>query len=201
MLITKDVHACVRIERDGRVLVIDPGIWSGPDVLAGADAVLLTHEHADHVDADRLAVIGLPVFAPQDADLELPEGVDVVRVSAGDVLDVAGFQVRAVGGRHATTYDGRPDCANLGYLVDGLYHPGDSLHVPDEPVDTLLVPVSGPWLRLDEAIDFVRAVAPQRAYAIHDGVLNDRGLAIVNGWLDQEAGTDYRWVAPGDVMA
>src|SRR5215469_14423432 len=50
MLLTKLGHACVRLEKDDARLVIDPGVWSGPDVLAGASAILVTHEHVDHLD-------------------------------------------------------------------------------------------------------------------------------------------------------
>ena len=51
MRLTKLGHACVRLEKDGATLVIDPGAWSGPDPLAGAQAVLITHEHPDHLEA------------------------------------------------------------------------------------------------------------------------------------------------------
>ena len=197
MQITKYTHACVRLERDGRVLVIDPGIWSEPHALIGADAVLVTHEHADHVDRLRLAGLGAPVYAPSDARIE---GLEVIGVGLGDEFAVAGFRVRAVGGRHATVYGGKPDCANLGYLVDDrVYHPGDSLHAPRQPVETLLVPAHGSWMRLEEAIEFVRAVKPARAFAIHDGQVNERGLESINGWLTDEADTVYRWLAPGEV--
>ena len=196
MQITKYTHACVRLERDGRVLVIDPGIWSEPDALIGADAVLVTHEHTDHVDRLRVAGLGAPVYAPADARIQ---GVDAIGLNPGDEFTAAGFRITAVGGRHATVYRDKPDCANLGYLVeDVLYHPGDSLHVPEQPVDTLLVPAHGSWMKLDEAIEFVRAVGPARAFAIHDGQVNERGLESINGWLIDETGTAYRWLAPGE---
>jgi L-ascorbate metabolism protein UlaG (beta-lactamase superfamily) len=119
MRITKYTHACVRLERDGRVLVIDPGVWSEPRALTGADAVLVTHEHADHIDVLRLAGLGVPVYAPADADIPR---VEVTPVRSGEEFTAAGFRVRAVGGRHASVYNGRPDCANLGYVVnDSLY--------------------------------------------------------------------------------
>lgn len=63
---------------------------------------------------------------------------------------------------------------------------------------SLRVPLQGSWLRTDETIDFVRAVAPERAYGIHDAHLNDRGLGTVNGWLAERSGHDYRWLAPGE---
>ncbi len=195
MRLTKYTHACVRLEQDGRVLVIDPGVWSEPSALRGADAVLVTHEHADHIDVLRLAGLGVPVYAPADADIR---GIDVVGVRSGERFAAAGFEVTAVGERHAFIYDGMPDCANLGYLIDGLYHPGDALHVPSEPVDTLLVPANGSWMKLDEAIDFVRAVAPRRAFAIHDAQLNDRGLGSVNGWFAERTDCGYRYLTPGE---
>ena len=52
MQFTKLGHACVRLEKDGGVMVIDPGAFSGDDALAGADVVLVTHEHFDHVVPD-----------------------------------------------------------------------------------------------------------------------------------------------------
>ncbi|GIG91144.1 MBL fold metallo-hydrolase [Plantactinospora endophytica] len=196
MRLTKYTHACVRLEVDGAVLVIDPGVWSEPSALRGADAVLVTHEHTDHVDTLRLAGLGVPVYAPAGA--RIPD-LDVHSVAPGQEFTAAGLRVRAFGGRHATIYGGQPDCPNLGYLVEErVYHPGDSVHRPGVPVETLLVPVQGSWLKTDEAIDFVRAVAPERAYGIHDAQVNDRGLHSLHGWLTEEAGDCYRWLTPGE---
>ncbi|MGH3738744.1 MAG: MBL fold metallo-hydrolase [Micromonosporaceae bacterium] len=195
MRITKYTHACIRLEGDHGVLVIDPGVWSEPAALVGADAVLVTHEHADHIDRLRLAGLGVPVYAPADA---ASERVPVTAVGSGEEFTAAGFPVRAVGGRHAYVHGTEPDCANLGYVVDErLYHPGDSLYVPEAPVETLLVPVHASWLKTTEAIDFVNAIRPAHAYPIHEGQINERGLASVNDWFGKET-TGYRYLAPGE---
>jgi hypothetical protein len=115
-----------------------------------------------------------------------------------EAFSAAGFRVRAVGGRHAIIYGGQPDCANLGYVIDEvIYHPGDSLHVPAQPIETLLVPAQASWVKMAEVIDFVKAIKPQRAFAIHDAQINDRGLSSVNGWLAEETDSGYRYLAPG----
>ncbi|MGA6228213.1 MBL fold metallo-hydrolase, partial [Streptomyces umbrinus] len=124
-----------------------------------------------------------------------------IGVSSGTEFTAAGFRVRAVGRRHAFIYDGEPDCANLGYIVDeAVYHPGDSLHVPEQPVETLLVPAQGSWLKMSEVIDFVNAIEPQRAFPIHDAQINDRGLDSVNVWIAESTDSGYRYLAPGESL-
>ena len=196
MKITKFTHACVRLDDDGRILVIDPGEWTEPEALAGAQAVLITHEHADHVEPSLLAGLGLPIFAPDGADIEGLEGV--TRVNSGDQFEAAGFKVRAVGSRHAFIYQGRPDCPNLGYVVnEAVYHPGDSVFVPDGPVETVLAPVQGSWVKLVEVLDFVRAINQLRTIPIHDAGLSERGLDSVNSWFERVTDNGYRYLAPG----
>ncbi len=196
MRLIKYTHACVRLERAGGVLVIDPGVWSEPEVLDGAHAVLVTHEHFDHVDVDRLRAIcatnpDLHIWTNTEMAAQLADlGDAVTAVASGETFEAAGFSVRACGDRHAFTYEKLPDVANLGFVVDGIYHPGDAFAMPVAAVETLLVPTSGPWMKIGEAVEFVRTVAPRRAYSIHDALFNDRGLQIVDRWLADQ-GTDY----------
>lgn len=197
MKVTKYTHACVRVEHDDNVLVIDPGIWSEPHVLFDATAVLVTHEHTDHIDVLRLAGLGVPVYMPASAHVR---GLESTLVAPGERFSVAGFDVEAVGGQHAVVYGGRPDCVNLGYIVnDRLYHPGDSFHVPVQPIETLLVPIQASWMKTSEAIEFSNAVKPHRSFPIHDGQINHRGLAGVNAWLARET-EGYRYLAPRETL-
>jgi L-ascorbate metabolism protein UlaG (beta-lactamase superfamily) len=194
--LTRYTHSCVRIERDTTVLVVDPGIWSEPSALHDADAVLITHEHGDHIDVLRLAGLGVPVYIPADARIS---GLDVIRVNSGESFTAAGFTVTAVGTRHAPVFGDEPDCANHGYIIDDrIYHPGDALFVPDQPIQTLLVPLQASWLKTAEAISFLRAVQPERAFGIHDAQINSRGLHGANSWLTDQGGHGYRYLAPGE---
>lgn len=205
MRLTKYGHSCVRIERDGGVLVIDPGSFTERAALDGVDAVLITHEHADHLDVGALAdVLGrrpsVTVHTHPAVVSKLDDLAGVVTaVESGDSFTAAGIPVRAYGGWHAEIHPDLPLVPNLGYLVDDtVYHPGDSFDVPpDVQVDTLFVPVSAPWLKLSEAVDFVRAVAPRRAYALHDALLSDAGHTVTDGMMSRLSGCEYTRLEPG----
>jgi len=208
--VTKYTHSCLRIDGDG-VLVVDPGAFSERSALTGADAVLVTHEHFDHLDVDGLADVlarqpGMRVFTHPDVLPKLTAFADVVTaVQPGTDFTAAGFTIRAYGGQHAVIHPDLPRIANLGYLIsDGagsIYTPGDSFTVPDEHVDTLFVPLNAPWMKLSEAVDFVRAVRPGRAYALHDSLLTETGARVSDGHLERLGGTKYARVAPGTTIA
>lgn len=127
----------------------------------------------------------------------------VSAVAPGDGLSVAGFEVAVFGGVHAAIHRDIPVVANVGYLVDGtLYHPGDSYHVPDAAIDTLLVPTSGPWTKVGEAVDFVRAVAPGRLIQIHEVMLSQIGQQSMARFLSPEmlSAVPLAIVPAGDVI-
>ena len=207
MRLTKFTHACVRIESDDdAVLVIDPGGFTERAALDGVDAVLITHEHADHLDLGALAdALGrrpaVRVFSHDAVIAKLGDLADIATsVGSGDEFEAAGLSVRAYGGWHAVIHPDLDPVSNLGFLIGGsVYHPGDSFDVPDGvQVETLFVPVSAPWLKASDSIDFIRAVAPRRAFALHDHLYSPAGLGLIDGLLSRMGGTEYRRLAPGE---
>jgi hypothetical protein len=91
------------------------------------------------------------------------------------------------GDRHALIHPDIPAVPNVGYLVDGaFYHPGNAFFVPGATVETLLLPTSGPWMKLGEAADYVRAVRPQRVVQIHEMLLSEIGLNLAGTILGRE---------------
>jgi L-ascorbate metabolism protein UlaG (beta-lactamase superfamily) len=208
MELTKQGHACVVLSKDGRDLVIDPGVFTDPSALTGAAAVLITHEHADHFEPKALRAAldadpALEVWTNSSVAAQL-EGLGgrIHVVGSGDAVTVAGFDVRVHGELHAEIHPDVPRIANVGFLVDGqVFHPGDALTVPDEPVATLLLPMHAPWSRTADLIDYVRAVHADQAFAVHDGLLNDAGLGVVTGLLGERGPgtpTPFSRLAPGD---
>jgi L-ascorbate metabolism protein UlaG (beta-lactamase superfamily) len=207
MRLTKLGHACVRLEKDGGVLVIDPGAFSGDNALDGADAALVTHEHFDHVvpDSMRAALAGRPglrLWAPAPVAGQFGEFGDRVKaVAHGDEFTAAGFGVHVYGSEHAVIHPDIPTCANVGFLVDGeVFHPGDSYTVPGESTGTLLLPGSGPWHSTSAMIDYARAVAPRRGFFIHEALLSETGLAVLDMFIGLAAGprdAKYTRLEPG----
>jgi L-ascorbate metabolism protein UlaG (beta-lactamase superfamily) len=208
MELIKHGHACVVLCEEERRLVIDPGVFTDPAAFAGASAVLLTHEHADHFAPDRLRTAleadpGLEVWTNSSvAGLLDGLGGRVHVVGHGDAVTVAGFDVHVHGELHAEIHPEIPRIRNIGFLVEGqVFHPGDALTVPEEPVATLLLPLHAPWARTGDLIDYVRAVHADQAYAVHDGLLNDAGLGVVSGLLGERGPgtpTPLARLTPGD---
>lgn len=191
MRLTKLVHACVRLEKDGGALVIDPGVWAGPGALDGADAVLITHEHFDHLDPDGLRTAmtahpGLELWTNTTVAEQFAEFTGRVHgVRHGEEFSAAGFGVHVYGEQHALIHRGIPVIANTGFLIDGtVFHPGDALTVPEDEVPVLLLPVSAPWLKTGEMIDYTREVRPRQGIAIHDALYSDLALPGLANWLN-----------------
>jgi L-ascorbate metabolism protein UlaG (beta-lactamase superfamily) len=194
----------VLVETGDARLLFDPGTFShGFEDLRDLDAILITHQHADHVDADRLPALvqsnpqATLVVDPGTAEDLLPKLTLAATVAAvGDTVELNGATVHAVGGDHAVIHPEFAVPPNLGYVVNGgaFYHPGDSVFVPEEKIDVLGLPAAAPWLGTAAGMEFQRAVAPRVSVPIHDAMLSPIGLENVTAWYGRTApeGTSVR---------
>jgi L-ascorbate metabolism protein UlaG (beta-lactamase superfamily) len=210
MKLTKLEHAALVIEESGKKLFIDPGSFTAPLTdTALAEAVVITHEHADHWTPEQLGRIldmspGIPIFAPAGVSAAAA-GIDITVVNAGDVVTAGPFTLRFFGGKHAVIHSSIPVVDNLGVLVnDELYYAGDSFTVPEGvEVDTLAVPAGAPWLKIGEAIDYVLEVKPKRSFPTHEMVLARAGKDMANtriGWATEQNGGEFFPLEPGDTL-
>jgi L-ascorbate metabolism protein UlaG (beta-lactamase superfamily) len=207
MQLIKHAHACVSLVGDQGRIVIDPGTLTpdAAEAVAAAEAVLITHEHFDHFDEELLAKAldarpELRVYGPESVvgRWEGRRG-QITAVAAGDRHTIGGFDIAVFGELHALIHRDMPRVTNVGYLVDErLYHPGDAYHVPEAPVETLLLPTSGPWTKLGEAVDYVREVAPKQAVQIHEILLSDMGQQSAKAMVGNLTEVQVSIVPAGD---
>jgi L-ascorbate metabolism protein UlaG (beta-lactamase superfamily) len=196
MRLTKLGHSCLLVEEGGARLLLDPGTLSaGFEDLEGLTAVLVTHQHPDHLDQTRLRGLldrnpRARVVSDQGSAEPLGQaGAEVEVVHDGEELDLGGVGVRVAGRDHAVIHPDIPVVPNVGYLVGGrLFHPGDAFTSPGQPVEVLAVPAGAPWLKVSESIDYLRAVRPRVAVPVHDQVLSAAGRSIHYRQLEQLGG-------------
>ena len=219
MKMTKYTHSCIRLENEGRTLVLDPGNFAAEGehatALEGADYLFVTHAHPDHFDGPSVLPLiaqraesqtPLKIWAPEAVAQVIKEAVpdaEVTVVSSDSEFSIPGFEVKTYGGQHALIHPLIQTIANVGYLINGaVYHPGDSLVVPHRVrANTVLVPIHAPWSKVQEVIDFVIATGAQRVVPIHNGMINQNGTGIIEGLVTNfgaKYGTELKHLNPGE---
>lgn len=191
MQITKFGHACVVIENQGSNIVIDPGSLS-KDFVAPTNivAIVITHIHSDHCDPMQLQAIlqsnpNAQLFSTQEVATSFPE-LPFTAVTAGQVIPVGTMQLEFFGSQHATIYTDRAPNQNIGVMVnDTFFYPGDAFTEPNRPIHLLALPLSAPWLKASEVLDYVSAVRPVSCFPTHDALLSEAGYSIYTGVISE----------------
>lgn len=201
MKLTKYEHACFTVEHDHQLLVVDPGGFTtdfiAPEHIVG---IVVTHEHQDHLDHDQLAAI---IDKNPDAIIigheTVVAGIEVFQTQAvapGDTIEIGAFSLEFFGGEHAVIHTSIPPIANLGVLINELlYYPGDAFTLPNKPIDTLALPVSAPWLKISEVMEFLLAIRPRLAFPTHDAILSEVGKSLPDRMLPpiaEQVGATYQ---------
>lgn len=212
--VTRLGHATLLIQTHMLRLLIDPGGFSSDwHEVTDLDALLITHQHPDHVDAAGVAALmegnpGTRVLVEQAVVPMLADhGVEAAGVEPEEWIDLGGLGVEVVGGIHALIHDSIRRVGNVGFVIsepDGprLFHPGDSYDYVPEAIDVLALPITAPWARVGTTADFLAAVAPEQAFPIHDAILSEPGWELylrVVGNIVGDAVSLHHLGATGDI--
>ncbi len=209
MRITHLGHSAVLVEVADRRLLLDPGNFSSAwQSLTDLDAVLVTHQHPDHVDPVHLPAL---LAANPDAELWVEPNVltayDLPRargIAADQSITLGAVTVAAVGGLHAIIHRDIPQIGNVGLVISAageptVFQPGDSLAVAPQGIDVLCLPAHGPWAAMKDHIDFGRAVGAPRGFLVHDGLLSERGWQLAHGRLGEMCEMELKDLRDGTV--
>ncbi len=178
MKITKLGHCCLLIETKGKRVLTDPGSYTveAHSRLENIDFVLFTHEHQDHYHLDSLKTIleknPQAIVYANDSVSELLQiaGVAHTKIEHGGIFSLGEIKVIGIGEKHAQMHSSIPLSSNLGFFIDErLWYPGDAFTNPERTVEILALPVSGPWMKIGEAIDYALMIKPKVAFPVHDG--------------------------------
>lgn len=187
MILTKYEHACFTLEKDGKLLVVDPGAYTTDlPALESVAAIVVTHDHPDHHDPNALGAIvahnpDAVIYAPEDITKQFGETLPHQAVNAGETVKAGPFSLEFFGGEHATIHSDLPHPTNLGVMInERVYYPGDSFTAPGKPVDVLALPTAAPWMRIGEAFDFLQTVKPRLAFPTHDAISSDGGKQLAD---------------------
>ncbi len=211
-------HGCVLVAMDGVALLTDPLLRrrvahlrrAAPDAseLSTPDAVLVSHQHGDHLDPRSLRRLGggLRLVAPPGASdyLRRRSLGDVTEVQPGDELDVGDVRVRVTQADHAGARRRGSSGVAVGYLLEGssrIYFAGDTDLFDGMaelgPVDLALLPIWG-WgptlgaghLNPESAGEAAALLAARVAVPIHWGTYAPAHLMLRTrpGFLDLPPG-------------
>ncbi len=213
MFLTQLGHSCLLLEAADTRVLVDPGTFSsGFETLRDLDAIVVTHQHADHLDQSRVVDLvranpdALLLTDPQTAQLLAGHGIEATANAAGLQTAIGGLTLTGVGHWHAFNHEFMPTVANVGVVVRAegeptLFHPGDAYDVEPGVIDLLAVPLNAPWTPVRDTISFVRRLAPRRIVPIHDALLAPAGRALYLTHVGGHGGAEVADLAGGQKVA
>lgn len=173
MKVTRFPQSCLLLEKDGKKIVLDPGMFDVDafknGAFEGVEAALFTHEHPDHytpATAAALSKAGAKLYA-NASTAKLIQG-DCTVVNDGDKFQIAGFSVEAHELPHCLLPDGSEGPQNTGYLIDGaFFDPGDGKELAGLSASSMALPINGPDISMLDAFNFAKQLGVKVAIPVH----------------------------------
>ena len=187
------VHASIRIEYDGKEIMIDPVTKLGTKTIdytamPKADYILVTHEHHDHLDQEAINQLTgdkTQLITNQRCAEMLGYGQ---MMANGDVLQLADdIRLEAVPAYNTTEghLQFHPMGRDNGFILtlDGLriYIAGDTEDIPEmaeiKDIDIAFLPCNQPYtMTVEQLVNAARIVKPKVLFPYHYGQTDVSGI-------------------------
>lgn len=191
MKIIRYFQSCLQIEEGSARILIDPSGHEAEDVakFGKLDAVLYTHEHGDHFDAEMAKNFVEQAIAPVYANASTAKLIkaSATTVNDGQEFEIAGITIKALELPHCQMPDGSDGPQNTGYLInEKLFHAGDGKELDNLTVDNLAGPMLGPDVSVRDLCDFAKQLKAKRVVPIHYDTFGANTDFLVNavGWFN-----------------
>lgn len=182
MKISKYLHSCLVFELDGYKLLFDPGKFSfaegevKPEMFADVNAVIITHIHPDHLDADNLKKIvelsGAPVYTNTQVGEALQKQAIAHTVWQDGIHQLGPFKLQAITVRHELILD-NPLPQMTGFVInDTVLHPVDSMDdelLRYKGIELLIMVTMAPFASEVHIAAFADKLQPKQILPVHDG--------------------------------
>jgi L-ascorbate metabolism protein UlaG (beta-lactamase superfamily) len=180
--ITRLADSCLIVATDTNRTLIDPGgfayTWDGIDLDSIGDVsnVLVTHEHADHVNVDFVKWL---LDRGTDVTVHCNEATAAMLARADvEALTVPATDTSFEDVTHETLPTGAT-LPNRSWTIDDvLTHPGDS-YQPTTTAPVMALALLAPWGSMTASVEFAKRLQPRQVIPTHDFYLSESGRAWV----------------------
>ena len=171
MVISKHSHSCLIVKDQGKVILLDPGMYTveenalDVDKLNQLDAIGITHDHFDHIDVSLLKKIlakfpNTPIFTNETVKNRLSQEGIVAQTSGNDYITMEAVP-------HEAIWMGGPTQNTMITLFGRFATVGDSHSFTHSP-EILALPIQAPWGSTNRAVEKALETKPRIIIPIHD---------------------------------
>lgn len=182
LIITFIKHGSLMITYNDKIIQVDPvSMYADYSLFPKADIILLTHEHADHLDKEAIAKVekaGTKLITNQASRDILGKGIVMKNGDKSEPADYLNLEAVPAYNYSPGKENFHPRHRDNGFILtlDDLrvYIAGDTEDIPEmkefNDIDIAFLPVNQPYtMTVDQAVNAVKMFSPRILYPYHYG--------------------------------
>lgn len=139
MKIKKYPQSCIMVESEGVKILVDPSCVKFDEKFveewSKADVILVSHRHSDHINAEVLGKLNVPIYSTEEVSRFNPD-LTINIIKAGDTLQFGNVKVEVVKAVHGYVMAAGEILENVGFIIDDkatkLYITSDTIRFKND---------------------------------------------------------------------